>query len=63
MLLVCMKCVNCSIVFLILSMLSCSMFMLCFLVCVLLLGGGGRGRAGGGVSFILVFCMLGVLVE
>ena len=58
MLLVCMKCVNCSILFLILSMLSCSMFMLCVLVFVLLLregcgglfgGGGGGGWAGAGV--------------
>ena len=39
MLLVCMKCVNCFILFLIPSMLSCSMFMLCVLVSVLLLGG------------------------
>ena len=32
MLLVCMKCVNCSILFLLPSMLSCSMFILCVLV-------------------------------
>ena len=38
MLLVCMKCVNCSILFLLPSMLSCSMFMSCALVFVLLLG-------------------------
>ena len=44
MLLVCMKCVNCSILFLIPSMLSCSMFMLC----VLLLGEGCGGLLGGG---------------
>ena len=54
MLLVCMKCVNCSILFLIPSMLSCSMFMLCVLLlgegCRGLFGGGGsRGRAGVGV--------------
>ena len=58
MLLVCMKCVSCSILFLIPSILSCSMFMLCVLVSVLLLGegcgglfggGGDGGRAGAGV--------------
>ena len=48
MLLVCMKCVNCSILFLILSMLSCSMFVLCVLVFVLLLGEGCGGLFGGG---------------
>ena len=58
MLLVSMKCFNCSILFLILWMLICSMFMLCVLVFVLLLGegcgglfsgGGGGGWAGVGV--------------
>ena len=48
MLLVCMKCVSCSILFLIPSMLSCSMFMLCVLVLALLLGGGCGGLLGGG---------------
>ena len=48
MLLVCMKCVNCSILFLISSMLSCSMFILCVLVFVLLLGERCRGLFGGG---------------
>ena len=51
MLLVCMKCVNYSILFLILSVLSCSMCMLCVLVFVLLLGewcGGLFGGGGGG---------------
>ena len=49
MLLVCMKCLNCSILFLIPSMLSCSMFMLCVLVFILLLGEGcRRGLFGGG---------------
>ena len=43
MLLVCMKCVNCSILFLIPSMLNCSTFMLCVLVTVLLLGEGCSG--------------------
>ena len=46
MLLMCMKCVNCSILFLVPCMLSCSMFMLC----VLMLGEGCRGLFGGGVS-------------
>ena len=54
MLLVCMKCVNCSILFLIQSMLSCSMFMLCVLLlgegCVGLFGGeGSSGRTEVGV--------------
>ena len=48
MLLVCIKCVNCSILFLIPSMLSCSMFMLCVLVFVLFLGEGCGGLFGGG---------------
>ena len=51
MLLVCMNCVNCYILFLIPSMLSCSMFMLSVLVFVLLLGegcGGLFGIVGGG---------------
>ena len=48
MLLVCMKCVNCFILFLIPSMLSCSMFMLCVLVFVLLLVEGCGGLFGGG---------------
>ena len=38
MLLVCMKFVSCSILFLMLSILSYSMFMLCVLVCGLILG-------------------------
>ena len=47
---VCMKCVNCSILFLIPSVLGCSMFMLCVLVFVLLLGEGcGRLFGGGAV--------------
>ena len=45
MLLMSMKCVNCSILFLVPCMLSCSMFMLCVLV-----GEGCRGLFGGGVS-------------
>ena len=50
MLLVCIKCVNRSILFLIPSMLSCSMSMLCVLVFVLLLGEwcGGLFEGGGG---------------
>ena len=40
MLLVCMKCVNRSVLFLIPFMLSCSMFILCVPVFVLLLGEG-----------------------
>ena len=48
MLLVCMKCGNCSILFLIPSMLSCTMFMLCALVFLLLLGEGCGGLFGGG---------------
>ena len=40
MLLACVKCVNCSILFLIPSVLSCSMFMLCVLVRVQLLREG-----------------------
>ena len=47
MLLVCMKCVDCSILFLIPSMLSCSIFMLCVLVFVLLLGEGCGGYLEG----------------
>ena len=43
MLLVCMKCVNCSILFLILSMLSCSMSMLCVLVFCSIVGRGVQG--------------------
>ena len=41
MLLVCMKCVSCSILFLIQSILSCSMFMLCVLVSVCSIVGRG----------------------
>ena len=48
MLLVCMKCVTCFILFLIPSMLSYSVFMLCVLVFVLLLGEGCGGLFGGG---------------
>ena len=48
MLLVCMKCVNCSILFLRPSMFNCSMFMLCVLVCGLLYGCGCGGLLGGG---------------
>ena len=52
MLLVCMKCVNCAILFLIPSMLSCSMFVLCVLVFVLLLGEGSGGLFGGGAVVV-----------
>ena len=69
MLLVCMKCVNWPILFLIPSMLSCSMFMSCVLVFLLLLGegcaglfgeGGGGGWAGVGVLCPLIGCVYGV---
>ena len=51
MLLACMKCVNCSILFLIPSVLIFSMFKLCVLMGVLLLGEecGWGGRDGVGV--------------
>ena len=52
MLLVCMKCVNCSNLFLIPSMLSCSMFMLCVLVSVILLGEGYGGCLEEGAAVV-----------
>ena len=48
MLLVCTKCVSCSILFLIPSILSCTMLLLCVLVSVLLMGEGCEGLFGGG---------------
>ena len=63
-LLVCMKCVNCSILFLIPSVLGCNMFMLCVLVFVLLLGEGCGGLFGGGAVVVgpdvpaLAVCMV-----
>ena len=57
MLLVCMKCVNCTILFLIPSILSCSMFILCVLGVCSIIGRGGGGDmdwAGGGVWFLHV---------
>ena len=52
MLLVCMKYVNCSILFLIPSIFSFSLFKSCVLACVLLLGVGcgGWGLGGWGVG-------------
>ena len=63
--------VNCSILFLIPSILSFNMFMLCVLVYVLLLGegcgelfggGGSGGQSGEGVWCPCVGCMQGVWV-